>query len=203
MQIRQRQLRRRKNVSFKGLSVVEQEKARQQPPSGVTHRTLGLVEELHGIKFSELIPQLRRIFPGETIEILDEGSGRSSLKIQLEPEFPRQIKITRSDMRPDVSPDGVCNVLDLVKTFGKSRFHFVISTYGGSYFSPIPEKAFFQIVSVLKPKGIGLIITPLPKEEIYKLAKRFNVTIQRFELLFPGPARSIIFTKNLSGKKPR
>ena len=61
----------------------------------------------------------------------------------------------------------------------------------------VPDKALFQIVSVLKPGGIGIVSTPIMTRGLLQLAKRFNISIQ------DTYGDSVIFTKNIGRSKKR
>ncbi len=221
MKIKQKQKRKSKDVSFQKLSVGEAKAVAEQESRaklfrtrlewfGAIGRNIAAIQHcIHGIKFKPIIKELRERFPGTTLEVLDEGAGRSSLKNSLLWRF-KDLNVTTTDICEGKlwpmpkKPDKIANVLDLVKSFGKNKFHLVISTGGGAWRSPVPEKAFFQIVSVLQPKGTGIIATAIPKERLYQLAKRFNVTIQRIRTLESRQGdvvNSVIFTKNSGRKK--
>ena len=219
-QIRQRQLRRRKNASFKELSVREREAVAEQEEKAVEKtvwddhfspsdtRRLYEVARRHGrVDFKQVLDELSGRFPGEKLEVLDEGAGRSTLY----KELPRlaskaKVKVTRTDVRkgwkrihwPWSWPDKVVNVMGLAQEFGKKRFHLVVSTESGVSNTALPEKAIFQIVEVLKPRGIGMVTfsrSKISEERIRQLAKRFNITIRRI-----GEGR-VFFTKNQGRKK--
>jgi hypothetical protein len=136
-QIRQRQLKRKKNVSFKLFSAEENREIAKQKKSArgdvwkyrkdkLDADTLVEVESQHGMKFKPLLKKLRAVFSDQKIEVLDEGSGKSSLKEELmEPKFGGNLHITTTDVRSGRGwPDKVVNVTDLVKEFGKNKFHF-------------------------------------------------------------------------------
>ena len=213
-QIRQRQLRRRKNLSFQQLSadeagaVAEQEmeaksvRKRLRLFGAIGHDRRTIEVCIHGIRFKSIIGKLRECFPNETLEILDEGAGRSNLKKWLMRRF-KGLRVTTTDVCEGrwwpmpKHPDEIVNVLNLVKSFGKNRFHLVVSTVGGAWHSPVPEKAFFQIVSVLKPGGIGVVSAKISNERLKQLAKRFNLTIKQHY------ADSIVFSKNFGRAKKR
>ncbi len=216
MQIGQKQLRKRKNVSFKGLShmergrVASQEKEANNRSWGrikepLDANSLDAIEAFHKTKFKAVLGKLRSIFEGVTLEVLDEAAGRSSLKHELmQPEFGGNLNVTTTDLRRGNGwPNKVANVMGLVKKFGKNRFHLVVSTAGGGLYSPLTEKAFFQLVSVVKPGGIGMVDVRKPGSElvqprvdmIAQLARRFNVSIKQWN------AYSIVFTKNFGRGK--
>ncbi len=164
---------------------------------------------IHGIKFKPIIKELRKKFPDQTLEVLDEGAGRSSLKRGLLWRF-KDLHVTTTDICKGImwpmpkKPDVIVNVVHLVERFGENRFHLVVSTGGGAWRSPVPEKAFFQIVSVLKPRGVGIIATGIPKERLRQLAETFNINIQSFksfESRGEDCVNSIVFTKNTKKKK--
>ena len=213
-QIRARQLRRRKNVSFKQLSLAEIKAVDRQGLEAIEKRWDGEfscddrrmeeIEKDFGEKFAPLLGELSKRFPGPVIRVLDEGAGRSQLKGQLKKiNAGKKIRVTRTDVREGFFwPDKVVNVIGLVKGdgkfrgFGKNRFHMVVSSAGGPAYSPVPEKALFQLVSVLKPGGIGLVNhAGISKKRIYELAKRFNITIRKKK------PRIIVFTKNYGRRK--
>ncbi|MCX6798619.1 MAG: class I SAM-dependent methyltransferase [Candidatus Diapherotrites archaeon] len=213
MWIRQGQKRRRKNVSFASISHAERLEIAKQARelyqselflSGVLgaklrdQRNLAQIEGLHRVKFKEVVERLRGRFPNQRLEVLDEGAGRSDFGNQLvSKEFAGNMNVTRTDIRSWTQADREVNVIGIVEEFGKGRFHLVVSSTGGAHSSPLPEKALFQIVSVLKPGGIGVVSTPLAEAEkrLPQLAKRFNITIHQIN------AQGIVFTKNVGGAK--
>lgn len=169
----------------------------------IENRTLKQVEDLHGISFASLIPKLTRKFPGQRLQVLDEAAGKSSLARELRKDFGRSLKVTKTDIRR-LLLRGVknVNVIDLLERFGKNRFHLIISSGGGAYRSPLQEEALRQIVSVLKPGGIGAVSTTFAKDlgirrNPQKLENKFNIKIKWFTKGNHG----FVFTKNLSGKK--
>ncbi|MDP2973708.1 MAG: hypothetical protein Q8N60_01525, partial [Candidatus Diapherotrites archaeon] len=137
----------------------------------------------------------------ETIEVLDEAAGRSGFKHELEKLCGGSVRVTTTDVRSGNGwPDKVVDVMDLAdnkKGFGKNRFHLVVSTVGGALYGPLPEKAIFQIVSVLKPGGIGVVSAKISNERLKQLAKRFNLTIKQHY------ADSVVFSKNVGREKKR
>jgi len=210
MRIKKKQLRRSKNLSFRVLSVGERKKVVEQERAAKTSSwksikepldmdSLEAIEGWHNIKFKPLLQNLRERFPGESIKVLDEGAGRSSLKHELtQPKFGGRLDVTTTDVRLGRGwPDKVVNVVDLVKEFGKNRFHLVVSTAAGGTYSPLGEKALFQIVSVLKPGGKGVVSTSLSNDKLASLSKRLNITIKK------NYAGNILFTKNIGIKKKR
>ncbi|MBN2067295.1 MAG: hypothetical protein JW744_02410 [Candidatus Diapherotrites archaeon] len=208
-QINLRRKRARKNVSFRALTGEERRRVEEQELSAIRDTWVrgkdafdvdGLlsVESLHNIKFKPLLQKLQKRFPFEKLGVLDEGAGRSSLKEELlRSELGKGLRITTTDVRKNVVPDRVANVLGLVGEFGKNKFHLVVSTAGGALYTPAGEKALFQIVSVLKPGGIGIVDTSISNERLHQLAKRLNFSIQKIH------SHSVVFTKNfgISGKK--
>ena len=213
-QKRQRQLRRRKNVSFKQLSVKERRQIasiesglrevhwdRLEKP--VDRSSLADVERSHEIKFTSILPELRSRFPKGSLVVLDESCGRSSLKNEL---LALKIGVPLSVIRTDIRqgqgwPDVVVNTVDLVNGtgtfggFGKNKFHLVVSTGGSPVYTVVHEKLFYQLVSVLKPGGIGIVEINIPGKELARLAKRLNISIRKLHL------NSVVFTKNLGRRK--
>lgn len=225
-QIRQSQKRKRKNLSFKEIALAEKrEIARQHKEalrkswvSGKLYldtRSLSEIEGQQGIKFYGLIEKLRKNFPAEQIEVLNEGVGRSTLKQELMRGF-KNLNVTTTDIRRGKNwPDKIANVMELVEKFGKNRFHMIVSSFGGVSYTPLPEKALFQIVSVLRPRGIGAVSVPImPESKLYKLAKRLNITIQKtmvgghvttYEdyMKTENLVTSFVFTKNIGMRKKK
>lgn len=205
-QIQQRRLWRKKNRFFLRLSNSEKEmisdqewRARNDNWAVIEERGRDSVEAFHKISFKGIIGKLKAKFPKSIIQVLDEGAGRSSLKREILSDFGSSIDIITSDIRKydELSdwPDKQANVMDLVKSFGRSRFHLIVSTYGGAFYSPLPEKALFQIVSVLKPGGIGIIHTTVSEKMLRELAGRWNISIIK---KYPS---EVIFIKNISRRK--
>ena len=207
MQITQRQGRRAKNLSFKQISlkekkmVTEQEKKARQANWKTIKESMDAdslldVEGWHNIKFKPVLQSLVKRFP-EKLEILDEGAGRSSLKHELlKSELGEKLNVTTIDVRRGATwSDKIVNIMGLVDKFGKNKFHLVVSTVGGATYSPLHEKAFFQIVSVLKPGGTGIVSTQLSNKRLRELAKRFNLSIKQF---YGG---NVVFSKNLVRRK--
>ena len=214
MQIRARQLRRRKNVSFNQLSVKERrqiasiETGLREARWGslekpVDRSSLVDVERSHEIKFTSILPELRSRFPKGSLELLDESCGRSSLKNELLAlKIGGPLSIIRTDVRQGQGwPDVVVNTADLVNGtgtfggFGKNKFHLVVSTGGSPVYTVAHEKLFYQLVSVLKPGGIGIVEINIPDKELARLAKRLDISIRKRHL------NSVVFTKNLGRRK--
>ena len=206
-QIKQRRTRRRKMVSFQTLSLAERRQVeeiksdwiagRRSSPSDL--RNLKISRRTHDVKIKPLAQRLSKTFPGQKIEVLDEGAGRSSVKVDLMELFGENVNVTTTDLRPvGTKVDKVVGVVDLVKQFGKGKFHLVISTFGGVFYSPVPEKALFQVVSLLKPGGIGLVKINLSQERLSEIAKTFNINI--IQSKFP---HKLVFVKNFVKKKKR
>ncbi len=211
-QIPQRRKRRAKNTSFKRLSAPEVQGVKAQQRGVILRfneikragapvfddaRSLAEIERFHSIKFKQLFAKLRSRFKGETLEVLDEGAGRSPLHSGLALlGFGGNIGATTTDIREDVSPDVRVNAVELADRFGKGRFHLVVSTASGTLYSPVPEKAIFQVVSTLKPGGMGVITVRMPRHKLDQLAQRFNISIGQVTPAL-GSASSVVFTKNI------
>lgn len=213
MKIGQKQKRRRKNRFLRKLSSEElkqkesQEKlvrtrfdTRKYDGDHYNERTLMEVEKKLFISFDSLIEKLRTRFPGEKICVLDEGAGFSTLKKELESKY-KDLKVTTTDIRYSCQPDVNSNVLDLAKKIGRGKFQLVVSTFGGATHSGNPEKAFYNIASVLSPGGIGVI--HISKElDVFALAKRLNCTIKGIRIFGVSKDEQIVsFTKNTRQKK--
>lgn len=201
-QIRQRQLRRIKNIALKTFSVEEEKRisaSEREVLSGKwieTGSTMEKIESFHGIKFASLFEELGKRFPGETITVIDEGCGPSTLKQGLLAIFGEKIKVITTDIRKGNNwPDERINVMQLSK-LGRNSTHLIISTYGGIVYPGLDEKALYQIVTALKPGGIGVVTTNLSSSKnLPRLAKRLNITIRQIK------GHSISFTKNTTRKK--
>lgn len=158
-------------------------------------RDLWAIEGKMGVMYKPIIEELRKRFPGERLEGLDEGGGASTFKKELmAPKLSGNIKVTTTDVRKLATVDAVVNVHGLVKRFGENRFHFVNSCFGGVAFSPCPQQALYQIVAVLKPGGIGVVTHAFsfaPKEFMEKLAKTLNISIIK-----QPKSYSLVFKKN-------
>jgi SAM-dependent methyltransferase len=165
---------------------------------GTTGRDITAIESFHKIKFDDVFQKLFLRFPCQKIEVLDEACGYTNLKKDLRlKKYPKRLTVISSDIKKwGNTVDVVSNILGLEKKFGKNRFHLVVSTYGGASYSPLPEKALFQIVEILRPGGIGIISADIPRERLDSLAKRFNISYQSKERL-----ETLIFTKNFARGK--
>jgi len=217
--IRQKQKRGRKNVSLTNFSVAEKRAVAEQEEtakktfwnsrslgkcafSRTDRRTLKEVEQFHGIKIKPIIEKLFLRFQDETLEVLDEGAGKSSFASGLRKSFGKNLNVTKTDIRSSFfSKTTKVKVMGLVKKFGKNRFHLVFSTAGGAEYSSLSKKALYQIVSVIKPGGVGVVGTNLVFSktplQLENLAKKFNITVKQLTGV------GIVFTKNIGRKKKR
>jgi len=211
-EIRQRQKRRAKGVSFRQINHAEHKSIAQQREAAVKktwkfldERSLTEIQSEHHVSFKSLIEKLRARFPGEALNVLNEGSGRDKLKQALKgKEFGGGIDVMNTDIRQGEGwPDKVVGVMGIEKEFGRKQFHLVVSTFGGGTYSPMHEKAFFQLVSVLKPGGIGVAKTRISEKRVLELAKRLNLKVMRIHRPLFGPVLSVTFTKNISKPKRR
>lgn len=151
--------------------------------NGTNKRRLEEIEELHGLKKKKLVNEkavvegsgfvgllgvLRQRFPGKVIQVLDEGTGLSTFKPELLSEAERKfgahaVRIETSDILPAPSKEAHVQAApeELVKKFGRNRFHLIVSTYGGMSYSMLhPLIGLSNIVAVLKEGGEArLLIT--------------------------------------------
>ncbi len=151
--------------------------------NGTNMRGLEEIEELHGLKekkikngkpvvegsgFIGFLGALRRRFPEQVIQVLDEGTGLSSFKPELLSEAEKKfgahtVRIETSDILPAPSKEAHVEATpeELVKRFGRNRFHLIVSTYGGMSYSMLhPLIGLSNIVAVLKEGGEArLLIT--------------------------------------------
>lgn len=153
-------------------------------------RPLTEIESMHRVRFINRIEALRRRFKNERIEVLDEGAGNSSFARELREKAknkfgPNSIRITRTDTRTRGVP--VLELVNtsperLVETFGKNRFHLVVSTYGGIHHGKVKDlNILANIIEVLKPGGEARIFSHFMEDAaIEKIKKNFhNVSIAR------------------------
>lgn len=212
--MRQRRLRRKKNISFRQVSAAEQKLIKEQeidwqPPLGaktITDRSLEDIERVHSISFDGIFAKLFSRFARKKIYVLDEGCGGSNIRdldYLGKKNYARNLEIFRSDFAMDGKHiDKKVNVLGLQSGFGNGAFHLVVSTYGGVAYSPLPEKALFQVVSVLVPGGIGIVTCGISEERLRALEKRFGIKINKTAKQGPEDSnRTIIFTKNFGRRK--
>ena len=192
-----------KKKPVKRLSEEEKRKAEEQERAAIEDSwitikresldadSLSEIESWHKVDFSTILRRIRRRFPRQRLEILNEGAGRSSLKKELlKPEFGGNMHVTTTDVRSKVRPDEVVNVLELVKRFGENHFHFIVSSRGGMLYSPFPERALQQAVDVLKPNGIGVVsLGKIPKRRMKNIEGKFGIKILQWH------AGAIVFTK--------
>lgn len=222
MQIRHRKLRRRKNVSFKELSAKEFGLVKEQAEwvskgvFGIDTRSLSQIRDKNKVPFKSIFENLRQRFPDQVLDVLCEGIGRSSLKEDLLRSTANlgKLNVVTTDIRAGEGwPDVHSNVFDLSRTFKRKRFHIVISAFGGPTISPMPEifghsktplleKAFFQVASVLEPGGVGVLLVGKNYLEgkLPSLAKRLNLSI-KINKSIQWEGRTIIFTKNIGRRK--
>jgi len=133
------------------------------------------VEKDQGIKFQEEIGKLKKRFPRQKIEILDEGCGLSTLADELEQP---NVHISKSDLVHSVSPKKFhkVSVHDLAKHFGKNRFHLIISTRGGVDWGGDYKNAIANIYATLKPRGKAFITATANSELMQKCAQDLGIT---------------------------
>lgn len=119
------------------------------------------VARFEGFGFGPLIRRLRDRFPDEKLEVLNEGGGRSVFPDQLQQEANQvlgenNMRVTTSDIRPLYArPTFTAAATEqLVHSFGKERFHLILSTYGGPSETTLPFlRGFMNILGVLKRGG--------------------------------------------------
>lgn len=212
--INQRWLRRRKNLSFAQLGAGDKKAIEQQERAHSirTARDFGTLADQSGLDFQKVIAEVKNRFPGETLEMLDEGGGENTYALSLRITSGQKLHVVKTDIPGGFTFGSAVesNVNYLVKNLGKNRFHLALSIAGGLRYTPLVEKAFFQFVSVIKPGGIGVVFgnTKLAVT-IKKLANRFNITIlpypNRYNIYSPFPATTeqyfVVFTKNIGRKK--
>ncbi|MBU0635960.1 hypothetical protein KKE06_02960 [Candidatus Micrarchaeota archaeon] len=156
------------------------------------NRNLATVESIHRIKFFTLIRALRKRFKNRRIEVLDEGAENSSfarkLQKKVEKEFgPNSIRVIRTDIRKrGVPTSNLVNTPSerLVETFGKNRFHLVVSSFTGLNYTKVNSvKALANAIEVLRSGGEARICSNVIKDsDIKTIEKNFrNVYIVRNE----------------------
>jgi hypothetical protein len=125
---------------------------------------LAKVSEAHGRNFIREVISISGQFPGEEIEVLDDGSGHSSVHSQLpigvsETSGGRiKANVTRTDVYERAEFDVRASPEQLLEKFGRNHFHMIISTFGGIHFTEVNRrKAFANLIAVLKPKGLASI----------------------------------------------
>ncbi len=132
----------------------------------VADRSLSYVNLIHfgkeGIEETlELVRKVARLCGTKNIEVLDEGSGNSTLAIELRRELGREridARFTRTDIAPQTNPDILASPEELVKKVGKNKFHIIFSTYGGATYTKASQtKAIANIFEALKPGGVCLL----------------------------------------------
>ena len=136
------------------------------------------IERLAGVSFDSIIGKLRKKFPEQQLVGLDEGAGKSTLAAELRAKFG--LTVVQTDARPDFFATEThkrVNVVDLVKHFGKGKFHLAVSSFGGVNYSPLQEKALYQLVSVLKQGGIGIVGCKIGPTDLFYLSKKLNITV--------------------------
>lgn len=137
-----------------------------------------------------LIGRLRRMFPADVIQVLDEGAGRSSFAQELTDLSNRHfgvgaVHVLRTDLRIKDEFGRPLHVIQstpeqLLKKFGASRFHLIFSTYGGLAHTQLSViKGFSNIFAVLKPGGEARIIL----EPFSRSGMRINECLQALQEL--------------------
>jgi len=158
--------KRRLRLSRKEKRIIEEAKRsfdRTEPLKYLApDRNLSDVNYHHQKDFAKIIIELSGRFPGETIRVLNEGTGQSTFKRDLERELKGKVKmqIVTTDIQRAQNPDVVTVPEELVKTFGRNSFHLVESTFGGVYHTRLfpPKKAISNVIEILKPGGIASVI---------------------------------------------
>jgi hypothetical protein len=145
-----------------------------------------------GPGFLPTLRHLRRKFPGETLQVLDEGSGGSSFGRELQEQAVKafgkeSIRIFESDAYPrtkygsgvhDLRTLVAATPEELVKEFGPEKFHLIVSTHGGINYTPLPKiKGLVNIAIVLKSGGearIKISGTQLHAPKVLKAVERLH-----------------------------
>ncbi len=152
-------------------------------------RSLDEINQIHRMNILDYLQYLRRRFKNQTLEVLDEGARGGGLAKELQEkankEFgPNAARVIAADIR-NFTASGVQNVAaeELVKRFGKDRFHLIISTHGGGSYTQFEKiKVLSNIVAALKPGGMATIAMRLQIAErpvLEKLQKLWpNISIK-------------------------
>ena len=199
-QNKQREKRKRKRQKLVGLSkrdlrALELQRLVYRPDffkSG-NSRTLAEVNSFHRKDFVKIIHDLKRNFPNEQLEVLDEGAGNSSFGKELQENVKTQtgleINVTRTDLQ-GVADSRPHSPQELFKHFGRNKFHLIVSTFGGTTYSHSIQKSVSNLISVLKPGGVASLLLQGSKErleQIKKLGRVFpNAHLDFFVYKYPS-----------------
>lgn len=190
-EIRQRHKRREKRRKAIRLNQKELEILKKQKKGPVYNfkdynfRNLKNVNNIHDTDFFETVRTLSKRFPGQTIELLDEGAGESTFGKELEEQADKirqgLVKVTRTDIRKLDPEMVVASPEELLRVFGYNRFHLIVSSFGGTVYSKVRlSVALSNIIGCLKPGGMASIcITP------QKLPPRYGEFFGKIQRLHP------------------
>ncbi len=146
-------------------------------------RRLDRVEGMHGIKFMPVLKTLRNRFRSDPhICVLDEGAGRSTFLSELKEKADKEIGVNSiqchaTDVRVDLQenfPYVVAAPEELVKQFGPEKFHLIVSTMGGMYYSEVnPLRRLASLMRVLKSGGVAFVLT-YPTPDVINAVKKLQ-----------------------------
>jgi hypothetical protein len=127
-----------------------------KPYVRTSRATWQVQREQGGINVKQVINGTKTVFPKETIMILDEGCGESTLAEENQRDG---IIWFRTDQRLiDHKPDfHNVPVHDLAGYFKGVRFHLIFSTFGGIAHSTTPKRAIANVYDVLAVGGKAYI----------------------------------------------
>jgi hypothetical protein len=185
--------KRRRTLRLRSDEIHEMQKRKRQMKSmiwghfGQNDRSIRGVEEAHGLKtatvkfkpypmwneqevtykgpgFVSVIEALRKRFPHQTIQILDEGAGNSTFGAELlhesESKFGKNaVSVRTTDIRDtdywfEGAPKTEATPEQLVQKFGREQFHLIVSTYGGLTYTTInPIRGLSNVITALKTGG--------------------------------------------------
>lgn len=160
---------KKKRNNYLGLSKRDFEDIKRNRDFAATlnsrYNSLAEVCKLHGIDFPGLIKELKKQFPGQRIEVLDEGAGKSTFAKELTETANREIgedslNVTKTDIIGNPEKQVIeASPEQLLQRFGPEKFHFVSSTFSGMHSTHLDfGKGMENILRVLKPGGKASIL---------------------------------------------
>ncbi len=167
-------------------------------------RDIGLISEFHQHDLFDTIRQMAREHPNEIIRVLDDGSGKSTFKSDVQnlaDLFKIPVDVTSTDIRPlerghaNVTPE------EIISKYGKNRFHLIVSTFGGFNYTHIPKRhALTNFIHALRPGGIASLA--IMSNQIQTVYSEIKAVKKRFPAVrlgyYPHPKHPDVYVVTIA-----